>query len=181
MQARPIILLATLSLALLSAFPSAGQVRSVTPATQGARQAAPAGSVTFGLPNPSGLSSPTAAGLAPPTAPSLTPPDTPNLSSPGTPPGSPVVDAGIAQLPTPSGGAGYGALARTNVLGASAAARGPLTAVEVARAFLDADTNRDGELSRAEAERAGLSASFDDLDRNRDGVLSRSEFEDAFR
>jgi hypothetical protein len=177
MKSRPLFALAAASLAMTTVTFAHAQAGRVAPAAQATRQAPPAGTATFGLPNPSGLSSPTAGGLVPPTAPSLTPPGSPNLSSPGTPPGSPVVDAGIAQPYAPGGGAGYvGAAA----MGAGSA-RGPVTSVDIARAFLDADMNRDGELSRTEALRAGLGTAFDDLDRNRDGVLSRSEFDDAFR
>jgi hypothetical protein len=46
---------------------------------------------------------------------------------------------------------------------------------------MDADINRDGELSRLEAQRLGLPVPFDDLDRNHDGMLSRFEYDDAFR
>lgn len=67
--------------------------------------------------------------------------------------------------------------------GPPSAPHGPYSAVDIARAFMEADTNHDGELSRAEAARLSipLGASFDELDRNHDGVLSRFEYEDAFR
>ena len=67
-------------------------------------------------------------------------------------------------------------------MGGPPAPRGPYSAVDIARAFLEADSNHDGELSRAEAQRlAILPVPFDDLDRNHDGVLSRFEYDDAFR
>jgi hypothetical protein len=59
---------------------------------------------------------------------------------------------------------------------------GPYTAVEVAGSFLDADANRDGELSRAEATRLAIMPfSFEEMDRNHDGVVTRSEYGDALR
>ena len=75
-------------------------------------------------------------------------------------------------------------LAYDHVLGADISGRsdwpGPYTAVDVARAFLGADRNRDGELSRAEARQLTLgSASFEELDRNHDGIVTRWEFDDA--
>jgi hypothetical protein len=176
--------------AMLIAFHADAQVRRIAPAAQPARQAAAPGVATFGTPSPSGLPSPVPAGLTPPGPPSLTPPGTVNLASPGTPAGSPPIDAGIATGYT-AGGGGGGAVASsggaygsaTNVMGAGPAMRGgPLSAVDIARAFMDADTNRDGELSRGEAQRLSiLTTPFDDLDRNRDGVLSRFEYDDAFR
>jgi hypothetical protein len=156
------------------------QTRRITAVPQPARQAPAPGVAAFGLPN--------AAGLTPPGAPSLTPPGAANLSSPGVAPGSPAIDAGVATPVTPGGGGGVVVLQQTtaagaNAMGAAAAPRGPVSAVDIARAFLDADINHDGELSRAEAQRLGipLPVSFDDLDRNHDGALSRFEYEDAFR
>lgn len=83
----------------------------------------------------------------------------------------------------------------TTVLGAGAAGamtRGPsqsaalgssgLNPVEVARNFIDADANRDGELTRSEASRLGFaSMSFEDMDRNFDGIITRGEYDDAMR
>lgn len=80
------------------------------------------------------------------------------------------------------------AAAATTVLG-GVGARGPgqylgsgsgYSAVDVARAFLAADANGDGELSRAEFGRiSNPCMTFEEMDRNFDGVISRSEFEDA--
>jgi hypothetical protein len=187
MHTRPLFALAAATLAALLATGADAQVRRITAVPQATRQAAPAGVATFGMPSPGGLASPAPASLTPPGAPSLTPPGSPNLSSPGTAPGSPAIDAGIAQPITAGGGAGVfivqsGAGGGTNVMGGAPAPRGPLSAVDIARAFMDADINRDGELSRAEAQRLGtLPVPFDDLDRNHDGVLSRFEYDDAFR
>ena len=59
---------------------------------------------------------------------------------------------------------------------------GPYTALQLAQSFQGADSNRDGELSRAEAQRLTIMpTSFDEMDRNRDGVISRSEYEDGSR
>lgn len=74
-------------------------------------------------------------------------------------------------------------------MGAGAAGAGrtvgtgrPYTPIELARSFLLADTNRDGELSAAEAQGlAIMPMGFYDMDTNRDGVISRFEYEDATR
>jgi hypothetical protein len=108
--------------------------------------------------------------------------------SPGAAPGSPVTDAGVQQPLEPAGGGGGVVVVQqstsgTNGMGAGPSPQSVFSAVDIARAFLSADTNHDGELSRAEAQRLSipLGASFDDLDRDNDGMLSRFEFEDAFR
>jgi hypothetical protein len=156
----------------------------IAPAPQPARQAPPPGVATFGLPNPSGLASPAPAQLTPPGAPSLTPPDVPNLASPGTAPGSAPIDTSVA-APTAGGvssaGQLYGAGVGTAAMGAGGIPRGPYSAVDIARNFMDADINRDGALSRAEAQRLAIPVPFEDLDRNRDGMLTRFEYEDFFR
>jgi hypothetical protein len=55
------------------------------------------------------------------------------------------------------------------------------TAEQIRQAFDLADSNSDGQLSRAEAQRLSiLPRSFEDLDQNKDGVLSRSEYEAGF-
>ncbi|MBG9389096.1 EF-hand domain-containing protein [Caenimonas aquaedulcis] len=96
-----------------------------------------------------------------------------NVSNPGVPAGSPVVDPGVQQ---------------TNVMGAGGGSRpvlmlpGSYTPVQVAGSFIAADGNRDGELTRAEAQRLTIAPfSFEDMDANHDGVLTRSEYEDALR
>ena len=56
------------------------------------------------------------------------------------------------------------------------------TAEQIRQAFDNADTDSNGELSRAEAQRlALLPRSFEDMDQNKDGVLVRAEYESAFR
>lgn len=157
--------------AILAAPSADAQARRIVSVPQPARQAPAPGVAAFGLPNP--------AGLPPPTV--------PNLSAPGVPPGSPPIDSGIAAPTVVGGGGGVVVVQQSavsaNAMGAGPGIRGPLSAVDIARAFLDADANHDGELSRSEAQRLSipLGASFDDLDRNHDGVLSRFEYDDAFR
>ncbi|HTH77635.1 MAG TPA: EF-hand domain-containing protein [Ramlibacter sp.] len=157
--------------ALLASPPVLAQARRITATPQPVRQAAPPGVATFGSPSPSGLSPPMPASL-----------------SPGVAPGSPVTDAGVQQPLAPAGGGGgvvvvQQATTGTNGMGAGPSPRSVYSAVDIARAFLDADTNHDGLLSRAEAQRLSipLGALFDDLDRDKDGMLSRFEYEDAFR
>ena len=83
----------------------------------------------------------------------------------------------------------------TSVLGGApgfGVARGPsasvplggagFSAVDIARSFLGADGNGDGELTRAEAGRLRLSMlSFEEMDRDFDGVITRGEYEDGLR
>jgi len=55
------------------------------------------------------------------------------------------------------------------------------TVAQIREAFDLADTDSNGELSRAEAQRlAVLPLSFEDMDQNKDGVLTRAEYEAAF-
>jgi hypothetical protein len=55
------------------------------------------------------------------------------------------------------------------------------TAAQIREAFDMADTDSNGELSRAEAQRlAILPRSFEEMDQNKDGVLVRAEYEAAF-
>lgn len=59
---------------------------------------------------------------------------------------------------------------------------GPLTALQVAQLFAQADADGDGLLTRAEALRLPMvTMSFDDMDTNRDGVVSRSEYDSSLR
>ena len=65
---------------------------------------------------------------------------------------------------------------------AAGAGPGPYTALQTAQSFLSADGNRDGELTRAEAQRLTIMPySFEEMDRNHDGILTRFEYEDAMR
>ena len=55
------------------------------------------------------------------------------------------------------------------------------TVAQIHEAFDRADTDSNGELSRAEAQRlAVLPRSFEEMDQNKDGVLVRAEYEGAF-
>lgn len=145
------------------------------------QQSAPAAAPAPGVPSapaPSGSTPPFPAGLPSPmpNPAGLPSPLPPNLASPGTPPGSPPIDAGVAPLPSAPRAFRQGAVEPP-----PAAGPGPYTALQIAQSFIAADANRDGELTRAEAQQlAIMPASFEDMDRNHDGVLSRSEYEAAF-
>jgi hypothetical protein len=55
------------------------------------------------------------------------------------------------------------------------------TAQQVREAFELADSDTNGELTRAEIQRvAVLPRSFEDMDQNKDGVVTRAEYEAAF-
>jgi hypothetical protein len=55
------------------------------------------------------------------------------------------------------------------------------TADQIRQAFDLADSDTDGQLSRAEAQRLTiLPRSFEDMDQNKDGALSRREYEAGF-
>lgn len=120
----------------------------------------------FGAPSPNGLASP-----FPPQLPSLFVPGT---SATGTAPPENVPEApsigvmgsGRAGTPGPtrvSAGANY-------------------TVVDFARAFIMADSDRDGELTRSEAARLTIMPlSFEEMDANHDNRLTRSEYEDSAR
>ena len=135
---------------------------ALTPGAPGPGAPRPAG-LPSPIPNPEGLPSRFPAGLPPPSAPTDPPP----------------VDTGIAPPTNVSGAAGYGGVAMPRQ---PAGAPGPYTALQIAQSFLAADANRDGELSRAEAQRLPIMPySIEEMDRNRDGILTRFEYEDAMR
>ena len=174
------------------------------PAAPSASGLASPNSNTTGLglngPRPAGLASPSPfpAGLPPlvvPTASTLPAPGT-MVSPPidGTvlmPSPGAVGNLGSAGIPNPAnrdataagatmgaGGAGGGASTPRSV----SAGAGPYTALQLAQSFQGADSNRDGELTRAEAQRLTIMpTAFDEMDRNRDGVISRSEYDDGSR
>lgn len=131
---------------------------------------APTAAQRGGLPQPAGLSLTT-------TAPATTDPgsDTTAVT---------VIDsAGNAvnvQLPNTALSGGPGALAGAGR--ATPAAGGGYSAQEVASSFMGADVNRDGQLTRGEAQRLTIAPySFDEMDANHDGILTRSEYADGIR
>ena len=79
----------------------------------------------------------------------------------------------------------------TTVMGAGSTVRGPgqsvggaggFSATDLARSFFFADSNHDGELTRAEAGRLSISTlTFEEMDRNFDGIISRFEYADSVR
>jgi len=106
------------------------------------------------------------------------------MAAPGVPPGSPVVDAGVATPMVTGGGRSTIVIQPgddTSAMGYGAVAPGPYSAVDIARAFLEADTNHDGQLTREEARHLAIPVPFDELDQDHDGVLSRSEYDDFFK
>ncbi|MES3001655.1 MAG: hypothetical protein V4787_13260 [Pseudomonadota bacterium] len=140
---------------------------------------------SFGMPNPSGLQSQFPGGLPSPSANpgGLPDPTIPNVSVPGVAAGSPVVDPGVAQG-YPAAGGGGGGYVVGGVAGRTTAApvQGGYTAMQIAGSFIGADANRDGDLTRAEAQRLTVAPySFEEMDANHDDVLSRSEYENALR
>jgi hypothetical protein len=84
---------------------------------------------------------------------------------------------------TPGGGAGGATNGVPSAApGGNGRQPGPVTAVQVARMFLQADADGDGLLSRAEALRLPfVTMTFEDMDTNRDGSVSRSEYEASLR
>ena len=58
----------------------------------------------------------------------------------------------------------------------------PLSVEELVAAFTKADVNKDGKLSRQEADKVpGLGPKFDQIDANADKFVSKVEFENAIR
>lgn len=158
----------------------------IAPGVAGSGMPSPSG-LPSPLPSPGGLTSQFPAGLPSPlpnpadsAAPAM-----PNPASPGTPGGSPYTGT-APQTPgtgtRPGGyGGGYGGVYGGAAPAAGVAGSGPYTALQIAESFLAADANRDGQLTRAEAQNLTIMpGSFEDMDENKDGVLSRSEYENAF-
>ncbi|MBI5278879.1 MAG: hypothetical protein HY854_20770 [Burkholderiales bacterium] len=125
--------------------------------------------VAPGGPSASGLGSP-----FPPSAPSLAVPGT---SAVGTSPPE-NVPPDLSPDTSVMGAGPYG----TRGLVRAGGNMGPVSAVDIARSFLNADLNRDGELTRTEAMRLALMPlSFEEMDANHDDRLTRSEYETAVR
>jgi hypothetical protein len=187
------------ALALLAG--AAGVSESQTPSRSVRAVPQPAAPVVQSLPSPSGLPSPLpspagltsqfpaglpsplpAAGVAAPLPPVAT---TPPIARPFASPGTPASDLGTIPQTTVMGAAGYGGTVGYGVPAARAspgAGSGPYTALQIAQSFLGADANRDGELTRGEAQRLTIMPySFEEMDRNHDGILTRFEYEDGVR
>lgn len=194
----PLALCAALSFALTGTAWSQQVFRSTAPraatAPAGSAATAPA-AVAPGAPSPTGLASPTPfpAGLPSPTP---FPAGVPSTVIPGAgleasgglagnggvaldPSGAAVQEQASAGVPSTGVLGGPGIRAQPQFVPSGP---GPYTALQVAQSFITADANRDGDLTRAEAQRLTiLPFAFEEMDRNRDGVLSRSEYEDALR
>jgi hypothetical protein len=156
---------------------------SVAPGVAGSGTPSPAG-LPSPMPNPAGLTSQFPAGLPSPlpNPAGLPSPTIPNLASPGTVAGSPPIDTPVAPQTSVLGAAGYGGGAAARQAAPVVGGGGPYTALQIAQSFIGADANRDGELTRAEAQRLTIMPyTFEEMDRNHDGILTRSEYEDAFR
>ncbi|HVZ42553.1 MAG TPA: EF-hand domain-containing protein [Ramlibacter sp.] len=140
---------------------------------------------------------PSANGLASPFPPSVTPPSVPGTSTAG---GAAVGEStgmnGTATAPAVAGTAGATvietppsssvAVTGAGAYGSRGAVRpmpaGPINDVDIARSFLNADTDHDGELTRGEAARLSLlPLTFEEMDANHDDILTRSEYEAAVR
>lgn len=157
---------------------------TITPATPGPAMPKAAG-LPSTLPFPAGLpplpraAAPTLATVPAAAAPATSVPVTPALDGTVLMPATAVGGGGIANYnPTAAMGAGGGLVAPRSVPSGA----GPYTALQLAESFLRADSNRDGELTRAEFQRLAIApATFEEMDRNRDGVVTRSEYEDGSR
>lgn len=133
------------------------------------------------IPNPAGLTSQFPAGLPPPPAnpAGLPVPTDTVLPAPGTTGGGRGAGPDLVPQTTVMGAGGYGVPAGPQYPSMGAA---PYTALQMAQSFLGADANRDGELTKPEAQRLTIAPStFEEMDRNHDGVLTRFEYEDAVR
>lgn len=148
------------------------------------------------LPSPAGLTSQFPAGLPSPlpgaavttprTTAGLPPTAGGTLPSLGTGGGRAPSDLGVVPQTAVMGAAGYGGPGGYGGVPAERASpgvgSGPYTALQIAQSFLGADANRDGELTRAEAQRLTIMPySFEEMDRNHDGILTRFEYEDGVR
>lgn len=136
---------------------------------------------TYGMPNPSGLSSQFPAGLPAPGPANLTSGSNPTTAASfGT--GTEASPVPTVEMSTVTAGGIQNARQFANAQSQVPGHVGPYTALEIARSFIRADVNARGELTRDEAARLALMPkSFDDMDTNHDNILTRSEYDDAFR
>lgn len=152
-----------------------GQFRP-SPQTAPAAQGAVASRPLPGAPSANGLSLP-----APPAValPAITGATVTGTSVPGMIEGNGSdIHSGIRNEPFATNVMGAGAYGSRGIV--RAGTTGPMTPQDVARSFIGADANRDGELTRAEATRLTiLPLTFEEMDANHDDRLTRSEYENA--
>ncbi len=148
-----------------SPLPSPSGLPSPSPNPAGLNSQFPAG-LPSPLPAPAGLTAAPVAAAPPPTRPGVNSAPAENVTVPQTT----VMGAAAA---------GYGGAAAARV--SPALGSGPYTPLQIAQSFMAADANRDGELTRAEAQRLAIMPySFEEMDSNHDGILTRFEYDDAF-
>lgn len=199
MRLAPRFLVVT-SLALLAS----GALQAQVPKIRSATSTAPSASTqaATAAPKPSGLRAPFPAGIATGSGAAVSNDPVASGAATTTPDAVGASNTAAANFgrgmptatDTTAGIVDSGAV-NTSVLGGPPAygmARGPaqnvgrgsggFSAVDIARSFLGADVNGDGELSRTETARLSIMLStFEEMDRNYDGVISRSEYEDGLR
>jgi hypothetical protein len=170
-------LAAALSLALLATTSVYAQMARVAPSA--APRPAPGAVAAQASPNPAGLRPQVPAGLTSGSGAAASTDATIATTAPTGGSYTPGVDVTAT------------AAAATAVMGAGGA-RGPaqylgsgnpgFSAIDIARSFIAADVNGDGELTEAEARRLSISMmTFQEMDRNFDGRVSRAEYEDSLR
>jgi hypothetical protein len=127
-----------------------------------------------GAPSSNGLSSPFPASVTPPSVPG-TSTGMGNVNEPGAPnTGQDVMEP---QAVAVVGAGAYGTRGLTRPMPG-----GPISDVDIARSFMNADTDHDGDLTRGEAARLSiLPLAFEEMDANHDDILTRSEYENAVR
>ncbi len=166
------------------AVPQPAAPTAIAPGTPGSPLPSPSG-LPSPLPNPAGLSSQFPAGLPSPLPAPAGLAATPMLNAPpfGRAGGGGAAPAENVTAPQTgvlgAGAAGYGG--RAAAAPATGARGGAYTPVQIAQSFILADANRDGELTRAEAQGLAIMPySFEEMDSNHDNILTRSEYEAAF-
>ena len=170
-----------LSLALLAATSATAVYAQARVQPSVISKPSPAAVAAQGMPNPAGLRPVVPAGLTSGSGAAVssdaTIAGTSTITGVGsTQPGSDTQSAAAAATTTMGAGGSRGP---AQYLGSGGAG---FSAVDIARSFINADINRDGELTEAEARRLSISMmTFQEMDRNFDGVISRSEYEDSLR
>ena len=171
-------LAAMLSLALLAATAAHAQRVQVAPAP--AARPSNSAITAIGMPNPAGLRPVVPAGLTSGSGAAVS--TDPNIAGSAPNPGvgstEPGSDMQAAANATATLGAG-GSRGPSQYLGSG---NPGYSAVDIARSFILADVNRDGELTEGEWRRLSIATmTFQEMDRNFDGRVSRSEYEDSLR